>query len=109
MRALIIDDNHAYLTQLKKHLKAKFSSVNRGLDDLDYSSDSVYSIAAKLSKAAESADDLLIFINIDLKLQNFRRQDQVGVDILKYLRLVESFSLPGSSIRISNHARDTHC
>jgi len=109
MRALIIDDNYAYLTHLKKHLKVIFNPINHGLDDLNYSSDSVYLVAAKLSKAAGNAEDLLIFINIDLKLENFRRQHQSGVDILKYLRLVESFSLPGSTIRISNHARDTHC
>lgn len=110
MWALIIDDNQLYVERLREYLKkGPFNPVNRGLGGINYSTDSAYAVAEKIAQATSDTPGLLIFINIDLKLRNGRRQDQTGVDVLKYFRLIES-SYPSQSVgEVINRARDAHC
>ena len=110
MMGLIIDDNKAFVEGLKSHLKtieSKFSHFNRDLA-INYENDSTYEIAQKIIRSA-SDEDVLILINVELRCRSGLRQEQAGVEVLKFLRLIDEFAIRDPTGKSNGFARKAHC
>lgn len=101
MKAIIIDDNVEFAKQLKDSFGDKATILFRENDF--YASSTPLQISKWIASQAKTSDDAVILMNIDVKCKGRSRQDQAGVDILKYLRLSERFN------KSENEARDIHC
>lgn len=102
MEVIIVDDNAAYTEQLTEqewsgNLVQHSPTVVKEMGDL-----SPRQIAKQVAREV-GGDDAVVFINVNLKCEGKSRQEQAGVEVLKFLRLTERFD--GSK----NEARGTHC
>jgi len=102
MEAVFVDDNVAYTEELTDrewstdHVQF-IPAGSREIGDL-----SSREIAKRVAEEVGD-DDAVVFINVNLKSEGKSRQDQAGVEVLKFLRLTEHFD------ERNNEARDTHC
>ena len=102
MKSIIVDDAVSYV---------------EALTDQEWSTDPIRLSAAEAEEIVDLSprqiakqvakeirdDDAVVFINVNLKCGDKSRQDQAGVEVLKFLRLTERFD------ERKNEARDTHC
>jgi CheY-like chemotaxis protein len=101
MQTIFVDDNAAFVEALAgehwlETLEADEKKVPVNPDQ------SPRQVAGAV--AAQAADDdAVVFINVNLKCKGNARQDQAGVEVLKFLRLTERFN------GRENEARDAHC
>ena len=102
MEAVFVDDNVAYTEELTDrewstdHVQF-IPAGSREIGDL-----SSREIAKRVAEEVGD-DDAVVLINVNLKIEGKSRQDQAGVEVLKFLRLTEHFD------ERNNEARDTHC
>lgn len=102
MEAVFVDDNVAYAEELTDrewstdHVQF-IPAGSREIGDL-----SSREIAKRVAEEVGD-DDAVVFINVNLKSEGKSRQDQAGVEVLKFLRLTERFD------ERENEAQDTHC
>jgi CheY-like chemotaxis protein len=102
MEAVFVDDNVAYAEELTDrewstdHVQF-IPAGSREIGDL-----SSREIAKRVAEEVGD-DDAVVFINVNLKSEGKSRQDQAGVEVLKFLRLTERFGVR------KNRAQDVHC
>jgi CheY-like chemotaxis protein len=81
MNVVIVDDNFEFAKKLGERFEPKPFIVESELLSLS-------DICVEIKKRIETHNEALIFININLKtIDSKQRQDQKGIDLLKYLRL----------------------
>lgn len=105
MQAIIIDDNPGF----GRKVAALIRAVPKVHKEEYYEKSSTYSIAEELNELASGDRDTVVFINIDLKCAGGSRQQQLGVEVLKHLRLTDNFYDAKRSELIDNRSRDLHC
>ena len=87
MNVLFIDDNELFVSNLFKQLKIN----NEALEKVNIS------LSSDLNDISNNVKDLIkdedvIFININLKISNFKRQDFKGIELIKWFRLKEIYN-----------------
>src|SRR4051794_8269613 len=105
MQAIIIDDNPGF----GRKVAALIRAVPKVHKEEYYEKSSTYSIAEELNELASGDRDTVVFINIDLKCAGGSRQQQLGVEVLKHLRLTDNFYDAKRSELVDNRSRDLHC
>jgi CheY-like chemotaxis protein len=113
MRAFIVDDDKQFIQALKAKLIGKFADINFSAVVVDSGRDSSFKIAANVNREISNIkDDVIIFINLNLKCYGLFRQELAGAEVLKHLRLAENFYMPngkGGYNSKNNRLRETHC
>lgn len=102
MKSIIVDDTVSYIESLTDQEwsadPVRFTPAgSQEIGDL-----SPRGIAKRVAGEVGD-DDAVVFINVNLKSESKSRQDQAGVEVLKFLRLTERFD------ERKNEAQDTHC
>jgi len=102
MKSIIVDDTASYVEWLTDQEwsadPVRFTPAgSQEISDL-----SPREIAKRVAGEVED-DDAVVFIKVNLKSEGKSRQDQAGVEVLKFLRLTERFD------ERKNEAQDTHC
>lgn len=87
MNVLFIDDNELFVSNIFKQLKIN----NEALEKVNIS------LSSDLNDISNNVKDLIkdedvIFININLKISNFKRQDFKGIELIKLFRLKEMYN-----------------
>jgi CheY-like chemotaxis protein len=101
MHVIFVDDNAAFLEALADEPglvgpEANMVPLSVGPEQPPRQ------IAEAVAKRA-GENDAVVFINVDLKCAGHARQDQAGVEVLKFLRLTERFD------ESKNKAKDARC
>jgi CheY-like chemotaxis protein len=105
MQAIIVDDNPEFARKVAASIRA----VPRVHKKDYYEKTPLAKIVKEINDLAAGDKDTIVLINIDLNYADRSRQQQMGVEVLKHLRLTEYFSDPKKSQPIENKARDLHC
>lgn len=87
MNVLFIDDNELFVSNAFKQLKINNEALEK--KDISLSSD-LNDLSDEVKKIIENED--VIFININLKISNFKRQDFKGLELIKWLRLKKIYN-----------------
>ena len=97
MQKIIVDDNEVFANELRGGWGAQVTRIR--LDD--EAGQSPWHAAREVANVAKG--DAVVFVNVNLKLEGGSRQEQAGVEVLKFLRFSERFG------EQANGVRDAHC
>jgi len=102
MQTIFVDDNAAFAEALAgEHWLETLEADEKKVLVVNPDQSPRQVAGAVAAQAAD--DDAVVFINVNLKCKDKSRQDQAGVEVLKFLRLTERFN------GRENEARDAHC
>ncbi|MCK9447752.1 MAG: response regulator [Bacteroidales bacterium] len=101
MKYIIIDDNQPFADELCKLFSQNKENCNREIvqiklsenyDDLNALADSLIYNGRENKDENKISDDIILFINVNLKMAGKQRQDQIGIELLKWLRLKNCYN-----------------
>jgi len=101
MQAIVVDDQEEFASKLGSQIREREPDADVVSIPIG-SQQSPRTIAAEVVRQSGS-ENAVVFINVNLKCKDGARQDQAGVEVLKFLRLTERFDGEG------NDVRDAHC
>lgn len=105
MQAIIVDHNEEFARKVAAQIRA----VPRVHKKDYYERTSLCGIVKEIGELAAGDKDTIVLINVDLNCWGGGHQQQMGVEVLKHLRLTQNFYDRQKSPPVENKARTLHC
>jgi CheY-like chemotaxis protein len=105
MQAVIVDHNPEFARVVAAHMKVVPRVHNKDY----YENASPEVIVQEINELAAGDKDTIVLINVELNCRGGSSQQQMGVEVLKHLRLTKNFYDRKKSPALENNIRDVHC